>query len=119
MAVWQNELPLEKEINMSDKRPIELSMELELRSREDNELLKLTKVVEANFVPQHGMVVMVDEIPFRVKTISLAGLSGLKHVAYPVTTKGIKFMSRNDGTKGKDWFSSRTEHFKKLGWKAD
>lgn len=103
---------------MSEKRSIELSMELELRSREQNEVLKLTKVVEANFVPQHGMVVMVDEIPFRVKTLSLAGLAGLKHVAYPVTTKGIKFVARNDATKGKDWFGSRTEHFKKLGWHA-
>lgn len=103
---------------MTEKRPIELSMELELRSREQNELIKLTKVVEANFVPQHGMVVMVDEIPFRVKTLSLPGLTGLKHVAYPVTTKGIKYISRNDSTKGKEWFGTRSEHFKKLGWQA-
>ena len=102
---------------MTEKRPIELSMELELRSREQNELLKLTKVVEANFVPQHGMVVMVDEIPFRVKTVALANLSGLKHVAYPVTTKGIKFISRNDSEKGREWFNSRSQHFTKLGWK--
>lgn len=103
---------------MSDKRPIELNMELELRAREDNDVLKLTKVVEANFIPQHGMVVMVDEIPFRVKTLALANLNGLKHVAYPVTTKGIKFISRNDSQKGKEWFTSRSEHFKKLGWKT-
>ena len=101
---------------MSDKRTVELNMELELRSREQSDVLKLTKVVEANFVPQHGMVLMVDEIPFRVKTLALANLSGLKHVAYPVTTKGIKFISRNDNSKGKDWFVSRSEHFKKLGW---
>ena len=104
---------------MSDKRPIELNMELELRSRDENSVLKLVKVVEANFVPQHGMVVMVDEIPFRVKTMALVGLSGLKHVAYPVTAKGIKFVSRNDSSKGKEWFASRSEHFKKLGWKAE
>lgn len=103
---------------MSDKRPIELNMELELRARQDNDVLKLTKVVEANFVPQHGMVVMVDEIPFRVKTLALANLNGLTHVAYPVTTKGIKFISRNDSHKGKEWFTSRSEHFKKLGWKT-
>ncbi len=103
---------------MSDKRPIELNMELELRARQDNDVLKLTKVVEANFVPQHGMVVMVDEIPFRVKTLALANLNGLTHVAYPVTTKGIKFISRNDSQKGKEWFTSRSEHFKKLGWKT-
>jgi hypothetical protein len=101
---------------MSDKREIELNLDLELRAREDNEVLKLTKTVEANFVPQHGMVVMVDEIPFRVKTVALANLSGLKHVAFPVTTKGIKFISRNDTEKGKQWFSSRSEHFKRLGW---
>ena len=64
---------------MSDKREIELNLDLELRAREDNEVLKLTKTVEANFVPQHGMVVMVDEIPFRIKTVALANLSGLKH----------------------------------------
>ena len=104
---------------MSEKRPIELNLELELRSREQNEVLKMSKTVEANFVPQHGMVVMVDEIPFRIKTLALANLSGLKHVAYPVTTKGIKFISRNDSSKGKDWFSSRTEHFKKLGWSTN
>lgn len=104
---------------MSEKKTIELNMELELRARDENNLLKLVKVVEANFVPQHGMVVMVDEIPFRVKTLALVGLSGLKHVAYPVTTKGIKFISRNESTKGKDWFTARTEHFKKLGWKAE
>lgn len=103
---------------MSDKRTVELTMELELRSREQSDVLKLTKVVEANFVPQHGMVLMVDEIPFRVKTLALANLSGLKHVAYPVTTKGIKFVSRNDNAKGKDWFASRSEHFKKLGWSS-
>ena len=103
---------------MSDKRPIELNMELELRARQDNDVLKLTKVVEANFIPQHGMVVMVDEIPFRVKTLALANLNGLTHVAYPVTTKGIKFISRNDSQKGKEWFTSRSEHFKKLGWKT-
>jgi hypothetical protein len=102
---------------MSDKREIELNLDLELRAREDNEVLKLTKTVEANFVPQHGMVVMVDEIPFRIKTVALANLSGLKHVAFPVTTKGIKFISRNDTEKGKQWFSSRSEHFKRLGWK--
>ena len=102
---------------MSDKREIELNLDLELRARQDNEVLKLTKTVEANFVPQHGMVVMVDEIPFRVKTIALANLNGLKHVAFPVTTKGIKFISRTDTEKGRDWFSTRTEHFKRLGWK--
>ena len=79
---------------MSDKREIELNLDLELRARQDNEVLKLIKTVEANFIPQHGMVVMVDEIPFRVKTIALANLNGLKHVAFPVTTKGIKFISR-------------------------
>jgi len=103
---------------MSDKRTIELNMELELRAHSDNEVLNLTKVVETNFIPQHGMVVMVDEIPFRVKTVALANLSGLKHVAYPVTTKGIKFISRNNSEKGKEWFVSRSEHFKKLGWKT-
>jgi hypothetical protein len=102
---------------MSDKRQIELNLDLELRGREDQQGLSLVKTIEANFVPQHGMVVMVDEIPFRVKTIALANLSGLKHVAYPVTTKGIKFISRNDSEKGREWFSSRSEHFKKLGWK--
>jgi hypothetical protein len=106
---------------MSDKRPIELNMELELNYLEDdkhNELLKLTKTVEANFVPQHGMVVMFDEIPFRVKTVALANLSGLRHVAYPMTTKGVKFISRNVSQKGKEWFASRSEHFKKLGWRT-
>lgn len=104
---------------MSDKRVIELNMELELRAHQEQQLLKLVKNVEANFVPQHGMVVMVDDIPFRVKTLALPGLTGLKHVAFPVTTKGIKFVVRGDATRGKDWFSSRTEHFKKLGWSAE
>jgi hypothetical protein len=102
---------------MSDKRTIELNLDLELRGREDHQNQTLVKTVETNFVPQHGMVVMVDEIPFRVKTIALANLNGLKHVAYPVTTKGIKFISRNDSDKGRTWFDSRSEHFKKLGWK--
>ena len=103
---------------MSDKYKVELNIELELRSRDQNDMVKFSKDIETNFIPQHGMVVMIDEIPFRVKTIALANLSGLKHVAYPVTTKGIKFVSRSDNSKGKDWFSSRTEHFKKLGWKT-
>ena len=80
---------------MSDKRTIELLMELDVNTPSVSDSAKLTKTVEANFVPQHGMVVMVDEIPFRVKTIALAGLSGLKHVAFPITTKGIKFASKN------------------------
>ena len=42
---------------MSDKREIELNLDLELRARQDNEVLKLTKTVEANFVPQHGVCV--------------------------------------------------------------
>ena len=104
---------------MSDKHTVELNIELELRSRDQNDVAKFSKNVETNFVPQHGMVVMIDDIPFRVKTIALANLSGLKHVAYPVTTKGIKFVSRNDNSKGKDWFTSRLEHFKKLGWKSN
>ena len=66
---------------MSDKRTIELNLDLELRGREEHQSSTLVKTVEANFVPQHGMVVMVDEIPFRVKTVALANLSGLKHVA--------------------------------------
>jgi len=102
---------------MSDKRTIELNLDLELRGREDHQSVILIKSVETNFVPQHGMVVMVDEIPFRVKTVALANLSGLKHVAYPVTTKGIKFISRNDSEKGREWFNSRSQHFTKLGWK--
>jgi len=101
---------------MSDKSVVELILDLELRSPVANEILKLTKSIEANFVPQHGMVIMVDEIPFRVKTVALANLSGLKHVAFPVTDKGVKFVSRND--KGTEWLSGRTEHFKRLGWKA-
>ena len=104
---------------MSDKRTVELNMELEIRVNVDNQILNLIKIVETNFVPQHGMVIMVDEIPFRVKTLALANLNGLKHVAYPVTTKGIKFISRNDSQKGKEWFASRSEHFKKLGWKTN
>lgn len=103
---------------MSDKRTIELNLDLELRGREDHQSVSLVKSVETNFVPQHGMVVMVDEIPFRVKTVALANLSGLKHVAYPVTTKGIKFISRNDSEKGREWFNSRSQHFTKLGWKS-
>lgn len=102
---------------MSDKRTIELLMELDVNTPTVSDSVKLTKTVEANFVPQHGMVVMVDEIPFRVKTIALAGLSGLKHVAFPITTKGIKFASKNKDTdKGKEWFQSRVHHFQKLGW---
>ena len=102
---------------MSDKRTIELLMELDVNTPSVSDSAKLTKTVEANFVPQHGMVVMVDEIPFRVKTIALAGLSGLKHVAFPITTKGIKFASKNkDLDKGKEWFQSRVQHFHKLGW---
>lgn len=102
---------------MSDKRTIELLMELDVHTPNAADSAKLTKTVEANFVPQHGMVVMIDEIPFRVKTVALAGLSGLKHVAFPITTKGIKFASKNkDSDKGREWFQSRVQHFQKLGW---
>lgn len=106
---------------MSDKYTIELS--LEMRNSADYGYIDnvyLTKNVEANFVPQHGMTIMIDEIPFKIKTIALAGLSGLSHVGYPV--KGdwhLDFTTRNVSQRSKSQFQDRLNFFLKNGWKIN
>lgn len=114
---------------MSSKQPIELIVEIKFQNNSEIEMLtKLQKTVEANFVPQHGMEILVDGIPFRVKTIALAGLSGLKHVAYPVNERSTTFVNRNsfgsktvslseNNNKAINQYNNAVEQFRKNGWR--
>lgn len=114
---------------MSNKQPIELIVEVKFQNNSETEkLTKLQKTVEANFIPQHGMEILVDGIPFRVKTIALAGLSGLKHVAYPVNDRSMTFVNRNNfgsksvsltenNSKAINQYNNTIDQFRKNGWR--
>jgi hypothetical protein len=111
---------------MSDKTQIELQIDLvnyinETKSATD---YRLTKTVSANFIPQHGMQIIVDDIIFVIRTIALAGLTGLKFAAAPYKTK-YGFVGQNKqvlfrishSLPDEIWMQERISHFKKLGWK--
>jgi len=106
---------------MSDEKiPLELNLEI---SQEFEHPTRLTKVVYAGFVPQHGMRIIDSEIFFRVRTTALAGLQNLKHVGYPIKNgkwvEGdrravLKLFPRNE-SEHKD----SIEFFIKQGWKLE
>lgn len=114
---------------MSDKHPIELNVEIKFQNNSETEkLTRLQKMVEANFVPQHGMEILIDGILFKVKTIALAGLSGLKHVAFPLSDRNSTFVNRSafnnrsanlseNTSKVLNQYNSAVEAFRKNGWK--
>lgn len=112
---------------MSEKYPIE--MEIQLVSKySGSELHFLRKTVFANFVPQHGMEIFDSGMIFKVKTIALAGLMGLRYFA------NLKLNKKDKVPEG-DWNSvsklkidtdnkektleESVKYFKKYGWESE
>lgn len=107
----------------SDKVPLELVLEIGGINENYNMPTRLVKVLYAGFIPQHGMQVMDTEIFFRVTTIALAGLQGLRHTASPLVKNNfiqgdrktvLKLFPRNDNE-----YRDSVEFFIKQGWKVE
>jgi len=104
----------------NQKIPLELSIEVLDGQRYPT---RLTKILYAGFVPQHGMQIMDTEIFFRVKTIVLAGLQTLKHTASPLMknnfVQGDRKVTSRLFPKNDEQVRESIEFFKKNGWKLD
>ena len=71
--------------------------------------------MEASFVPQHGMEILDSGIVFRVKTIPLAGLSGITHVAHPLPQENKRLFLRSEQPNEK-WLNECLSTLKSQGW---
>jgi hypothetical protein len=100
---------------MSEKTQLEFSVELINDTRAGQKRIKLRKYMEASFVPQHGMEILDSGIVFRVKTIPLAGLSGLMHVAHPLPQENKRLFLRSEQPNEK-WLNECVNTLKNQGW---
>lgn len=102
-------------IEMSNKTQLELNLEIRVDAHDNKTAVKMRKYVETGFIPQHGMEIVDSGIIFRVKSIAMAGLQELKHIANPDfrTPQGLTRMSRTADTK---WLSDKIDSLKKQGW---
>jgi hypothetical protein len=102
-------------IEMSNKTQLELNLEIRVDGHDNKTAVKMRKYVETGFVPQHGMEIIDSGIVFRVRSIAMAGLSELKHVANPDfrNPQGLTRMSR---TADEKWLSDKVNSFKNQGW---
>ena len=120
---------------MSEKTPLELRFEIRVLNKP---VLVMYKKLYANFTPLHGMEIVDDGLVFEVRTLALAGLSGITHVAYPkidpdhrtlvgdfesvrktkvTMSPAGKFKSEDDWmTKAKSTLEEYCGFWKKLGW---
>lgn len=102
---------------MDSKIPLELNIHITSRS---NETIRLTKILYAGFVPQHGMEIMDTEIFFRVRTTALAGLQTLKHTAVPLRRgkfiEGNRRITSKLFPKDESLVRDSIEFFIKEGW---
>jgi len=104
----------------ADKIPLELSIEI---SEKNRPFVRMTKVLYACFVPQHGMEIIDTEIFFKVRTTALAGLQTLKHTAFPLKRgkfiEGSRKVTSKLFPKDEDSFRESIEFFIKQGWKLE
>jgi hypothetical protein len=100
---------------MSNKTQLEFLIEIINDTHVGQKRIKLRKYMEAAFVPQHGMEILDSGIIFRVKTVSLAGLSGLMHIAFPISQENKKLILRSKEPNDK-WLNEQLETLKKQGW---
>lgn len=119
---------------MSDKHTIDLSIDITLMTESKSRSWKphgtsrtwhgvesvivMTKIITTNFVPQHGMNIMVDGSLFQVQTIALAGFSGLKHVAHPVSSPNGPNLNTGFFTSNKALFKTECTKYIKNGWSS-
>ncbi len=101
---------------MSSKTQLELNVDITNDSHKDIKRVRLRKYVEANFVPQHGMEIVDSGVIFQVKTIALAGLSGLKHVAFPSHITENRHLFSRTREPNEKWLSDLVNQFKNQGW---
>lgn len=107
----------------ADKIPLELNLEISSQQFLSESTIKLSKVLYAGFIPQHGMEIVDTEIIFKVRTIALAGLTSARHTANPL--KKGKWVEGNRRVTGKlfpkdeSQFREALEYFKKQGWKIE
>ena len=102
-------------IEMSNKTQLELNLEIRVDGHDNKTTVKMRKYVETGFIPQHGMEIIDSGIVFRVKSIAMAGLLELKHVAIPDfrNPQGLARMTR---TADEKWLSDKVNSFKNQGW---
>ena len=105
----------DKEASMLEKTQLEFSVEIINDSRSGQKRIKLRKYMEAGFVPQHGMEILDSGILFRVKSIPLAGLTGLTHVAYPSPQENKRLFLRSEQPNEK-WLNESVNSLKIQGW---
>ena len=100
---------------MSEKTQLEFLVEIINDTRSGQKRVKLRKYMEAAFVPQHGMEILDSGIVFRVKTIPLAGLSGITHVAHPLPQENKRLFLRSEQPNEK-WLNECLNTLKSQGW---
>lgn len=105
----------DKEAFMSEKTQLEFSVEIINDTRSGQKRIKLRKYMEAGFVPQHGMEILDSGILFRVKSIPLAGLTGLTHIAYPSPQENKRLFLRSEQPNEK-WLNECVNSLKVQGW---
>jgi hypothetical protein len=105
----------DKETAMTNKSQLELNLELRVDSHDMKTTVKMRKYVETGFIPQHGMEIIDSGIAFRVKSIAMAGLQELKHVANPDyrSPQGLVKITRAPDEK---WLNEKVNSFKNQGW---
>ena len=104
-----------------DKVPLELM--IDICPQKSNEILKMTKLVYAGFVPQHGMEIIDTEIFFRVRTTANAGLQNLRHSGLPLRRgrfiEGNRKITAKLFPKDESQARESVEFFLKQGWKLE
>lgn len=101
---------------MSDKTQIEFTLEIVEDTRDGIKKVRMRKYMYANFVPQHGMEIVDSGVIFKVKSIALAGLSGLSHVAIPEHIRQNSHLHRRANYKDEKWLANLVVTFKNQGW---
>lgn len=104
---------------MSNKYQLELNLEIRIDAYDNKKSIKMRKYLETGFIPQHGMEIIDSGIIFRVKSIALAGLQDLKHIANPdyKTTHGLlKYAEDSQDSKTVKWLNDKVNFLKNQGW---
>lgn len=109
---------------MSDEKiPLELQLEIAGSQFLPQSTIRLSKILYAGFIPQHGMEIVDTEIIFQVRTIALAGLSSARYTANPL--RNGRWIEGNRRVVGKlfpkdeQQFKEAVDYFAKQGWKVE
>lgn len=101
---------------MSDKTQLEFNLEIVEDTRNGLKKVRMKKYMYANFIPQHGMEIVDSGVIFKVKSIALAGLSGLTHVALPEHIRQNSHLHRRSNHPDEKWLVNLVNSFKNQGW---